>query len=216
MVRQIFKKCVIAVAGPLPGQYTTQNLKRWIQIRKGRFTDKFDETVTHLLCTNEQYEAKIPRGKCNKQLGYPMLSIHSYFLFLFYGRGPRTRRRLSWLTKSWFVFTVKEALALGKRFKLVDLGWFEFSCVLNHKEPENKYLMTSISAKQNAEKREKRRIEKGIRDGEKFVNTSKSNATKSSLSNLPSPLHVKAKLTTLEKTCITSIKTERVSHIRSI
>lgn len=63
MVRQIFKNRVIAAAGPLPGQLTVDNLKRWTSVRKGVFSDDFDQAVTHLLCTEEQFGKKIPRGK---------------------------------------------------------------------------------------------------------------------------------------------------------
>ncbi len=62
MVRQIFKGRVIAAAGPLPGQLTPQNLKQWISIRKGTFADELDEQVTHLLCTQEQYNKRVDRG----------------------------------------------------------------------------------------------------------------------------------------------------------
>lgn len=56
MPRQIFKGRIIASAGPLPGQFTIENLKQWTKLRKGRYTEEFDETVTHLLCTLEQFE----------------------------------------------------------------------------------------------------------------------------------------------------------------
>lgn len=63
MVRQIFKNRVIAAAGPLPGQLTVDNLKRWTSMRKGAFSDNLDETVTHLLCTEEQFRKRAPRGR---------------------------------------------------------------------------------------------------------------------------------------------------------
>ncbi|CEI68599.1 unnamed protein product [Fusarium venenatum] len=63
MPSQIFKGKVFAAAGPLPGQFTVDNMKRWTSLRKGVFLDDFDETVTHLLCTREQWDDKIPRIK---------------------------------------------------------------------------------------------------------------------------------------------------------
>ena len=63
MPSQIFKGRVFAAAGPLPGQFTVDNLKRWTSLRKGIFLDDFDETVTHLLCTREQWDNKVPRSK---------------------------------------------------------------------------------------------------------------------------------------------------------
>ena len=44
--------------------------------------------------------------------------------------------------------------------------------------PEREYSMRNILAKENAIKREKVRVEKGKRDGEKFVNTSKPSSPK--------------------------------------
>lgn len=73
MVAQIFKNRIISAAGPLPGQLTVENLKRWISLRKGVFIDDFDETVTHLLCTKEQFDKKLPKGTI------------LCFLFSFYG-----------------------------------------------------------------------------------------------------------------------------------
>lgn len=62
MVRQIFKGRVIAAAGPLPGQLTPQNLRHWTGIRKGRFSEEMDDSVTHLLCTREQYNKRVDKG----------------------------------------------------------------------------------------------------------------------------------------------------------
>lgn len=69
MVRQIFKNKVIAAAGPLPGQLTVQNLQQWTKIRKGRFSTKIDDHVTHLLCSREQFRKDVPKG-----LSYPILN----------------------------------------------------------------------------------------------------------------------------------------------
>ena len=152
MPRQIFKRCVIASAGALPGQYTIQNLKHWTKIRKGQFVDSFDETVTHLLCTQEQFKAKLPRGRTARFC--PLLVYW-------------TEKAL--LTRG----AVKEALKRGKRFHLLHYDWYEFSTVLNKKQPERDYYMRTIETNQNAVQREAARIEKGKRDAEKFVNTSK-------------------------------------------
>ncbi|KPM36801.1 hypothetical protein AK830_g9752 [Neonectria ditissima] len=129
MPRQIFKNRVIASAGVLPGQLTVDNLKRWSQIRKGHFTEDFDEDVTHLLCTREQFNKKVPR--------------------------------------------VKQALKRGKGLHIVHYDWFEFSTVQEKRQPERDYSMRNILAKQNALRGEEARIEKGKKDGEKFVNTTK-------------------------------------------
>ncbi|ODA81176.1 hypothetical protein RJ55_04140 [Drechmeria coniospora] len=115
MPRSIFKNSVIAIAGPLPGSLTADNIERWTSLRRGRFTNDFDETVTHLL--------------------------------------------------------FRDALKRGKRFHIVHSDWFEFSVVQEKKLPENEYSMKRMLAKQNATEREKARLERGRRHGDKFVNT---------------------------------------------
>ncbi|KAF5237312.1 hypothetical protein FANTH_10878 [Fusarium anthophilum] len=76
MVAQIFKNRIIAAAGPLPGQLTIENLKRWISLRKGVFIEDFDETVTHLLCTKEQFDKKLPKVKKALKLGKGIHIVH--------------------------------------------------------------------------------------------------------------------------------------------
>ncbi|KAJ4150952.1 hypothetical protein LMH87_011679 [Akanthomyces muscarius] len=63
MPRQIFKNHVIASAGPPPQSITLENLRRWIPMRKGRFAEPFDDEVTHLLCTHEQFKKRVPLVK---------------------------------------------------------------------------------------------------------------------------------------------------------
>lgn len=77
MPRQIFKNRILAAAGPLPGQLTVDNLKHWTRIRKGEFTEVFDEDATHLLCTREQFNKRVPRGT--------ILPIHLSHLLRFQG-----------------------------------------------------------------------------------------------------------------------------------
>ncbi|KAK7415865.1 hypothetical protein QQX98_005554 [Neonectria punicea] len=76
MPRQIFKNRVLAAAGPLPGQLTVENLDRWSQIRKGRFTEDFDDDVTHLLCTREQFNKRVPRVKEALKRGKALHIVH--------------------------------------------------------------------------------------------------------------------------------------------
>lgn len=74
MPRQIFKGRVIAAAGPLPGQLTVDNLQRWTALRKGTFATEFTEETTHLLCTEEQFRQRVPRG--NISIAPPRRFIH--------------------------------------------------------------------------------------------------------------------------------------------
>ncbi|ATY63413.1 brct domain containing [Cordyceps militaris] len=63
MPRQIFKNRVLATAGPPPQSITLENLRAWIPMRKGRFAERFDDEVTHLLCTYEQFKKRVPLVK---------------------------------------------------------------------------------------------------------------------------------------------------------
>ncbi|KAF5615880.1 hypothetical protein F52700_13176 [Fusarium sp. NRRL 52700] len=76
MVAQIFKNRIIAAAGLLPGQLTVENLKRWTSLRKGVFIEDFDETVTHLLCTKEQFDKKLPKVIKALKLGKGIHIVH--------------------------------------------------------------------------------------------------------------------------------------------
>ncbi|KJZ72856.1 hypothetical protein HIM_07800 [Hirsutella minnesotensis 3608] len=162
MPRQIFRDRVIAAAGPLPGQLTVQNLKQWTSLRRGVFTEDFDETVTHLLCTREQFNTKVPRGKAEAMwLDWPCaLSLEGHDC-----------AKLTIVGADDGATTVKEALKRGKRFHIVHYDWFEFSTVYEKKQAEAEYSMRSIAAKKLAAQRERARIERGIREGDKFVNT---------------------------------------------
>ena len=79
MVRAIFKNVVLTAAGPLPGQFTDDNLAKWIELRKGTFSRELDERVTHLLCTEELLRERGPRGmppfpprSCPSPLSFPI------------------------------------------------------------------------------------------------------------------------------------------------
>ncbi|KAF4989590.1 hypothetical protein FDECE_14664 [Fusarium decemcellulare] len=76
MPAQIFKGRVIAAAGPLPGQFTIENLKRWTSLRKGVFIEDLGDDVTHLLCTREQFDKKVPRIKEALKRGKRLHIVH--------------------------------------------------------------------------------------------------------------------------------------------
>lgn len=72
--------------------------------------------------------------------------------------------------------TVRQALALGqmgRKVQIVHCDWFEESTVHNRKLPEHEYSMKKREAERRAAEREKKRIDRGIANGEKFVNTSR-------------------------------------------
>ncbi|KAH7326412.1 hypothetical protein B0I35DRAFT_508625 [Stachybotrys elegans] len=96
MPRQIFKDRVIAAAGPLPGLLTVENLKRWTEIRKGRFSGDFGEDVTHLLCTREQFSKKVPRVREALKRGKRLHILHhDWFEFSTVGEKRQPERDYS-------------------------------------------------------------------------------------------------------------------------
>lgn len=82
---------------------------------------------------------------------------------------------------------VVEALRRGRRCHIVHHDWFEFSTVWENKEPEAEYSMRRVLAERNAAKREQARVERGKKEGERFVNTSASSFSSACLVR-PSPL----------------------------
>ena len=64
MPRAIFQGLVIALAGRIEANnFSPENVKRWTNLRKGSFADTFDESVTHLLCTQEHFDQRVAAGK---------------------------------------------------------------------------------------------------------------------------------------------------------
>lgn len=61
--KPIFKGLVIALACPMGGQWTDANISRWVGQRNGAFTSEMNDTVTHLICSSEEFKKKCPRGK---------------------------------------------------------------------------------------------------------------------------------------------------------
>ena len=56
----ILTNCVVAIAGDLDdNEWRKEKVKQWVKYQGGKFSDTVDETVTHLLCTEENYKRKI-------------------------------------------------------------------------------------------------------------------------------------------------------------
>lgn len=62
MAPQVFKNMVFATAGPLD-KLSDEQILLWARQRKGDFTKDFPDRVTHLLCSTEQFERRVPRGE---------------------------------------------------------------------------------------------------------------------------------------------------------
>lgn len=74
--KPIFRGLTIAVAGDLGGQWTDINIARWVELREGRFTRAMDESVTHLVCSNEEFRRKSSMGEFFLVLSLFLLIMH--------------------------------------------------------------------------------------------------------------------------------------------
>ncbi|KAK5653095.1 hypothetical protein OQA88_9193 [Cercophora sp. LCS_1] len=73
--KPIFENLVIALAGTLGGQWTDTNIIRWVQLREGSYSDEMNETVTHLVCSYDEFKTRGPRVKKALKLGYKACKI---------------------------------------------------------------------------------------------------------------------------------------------
>ena len=63
------KGVVVCVAGDLnhdadDHQWTNENIKRWLELRGGKFVDEMNDSVTHLLCSRAAFKTKEAEGGC--------------------------------------------------------------------------------------------------------------------------------------------------------
>lgn len=75
MVAGIFKDRVLAAAGE--NEHGVAELQSWTQMRKGRFSLDMDDSVTHLLCTDEQFKNSNRNKRSTSQV-FISLSISSW------------------------------------------------------------------------------------------------------------------------------------------
>ncbi|KAI1861150.1 hypothetical protein JX265_009769 [Neoarthrinium moseri] len=61
--KAIFKNIVVALAGKMSGDFTDEKLTEWMKLRGGSFSAEFDNSVTHLVASKEQFKKKVPRVK---------------------------------------------------------------------------------------------------------------------------------------------------------
>jgi hypothetical protein len=63
-VKAFLKDEVIAIAGPLGGvNWAEAKVAHWVKLYGGRFSPDLDDSVTHVLCSPEDWAKKTPRGK---------------------------------------------------------------------------------------------------------------------------------------------------------
>lgn len=79
MVKAIFKDYVIATAGP--NEHSPEKLKSWTELRKGRFSLDMDESVTHLLCTDDQFKARNKNQRSTLQPVHPLVAVFPCILY---------------------------------------------------------------------------------------------------------------------------------------
>ncbi|KAK6080672.1 hypothetical protein SCUP515_03273 [Seiridium cupressi] len=125
--KPISKDVVVAIAGDIGVHMTEANLGKWMKIRSGRFSANFDDSVTHLLATDDQYKKKVARVK------------------------KAMKGKIEILTPDW----LEESMAQNKKL------------ALNHYSHQRRQRIAS------AKKRRSQQMQKGIKQGESYVNTNK-------------------------------------------
>ncbi|KAK0723083.1 hypothetical protein B0T26DRAFT_674697 [Lasiosphaeria miniovina] len=62
-LKPIFRGLTVAMAGELGGQWTENNIARWVRLRDGAFSYQIDASVTHLLCSADEFKKRGARVK---------------------------------------------------------------------------------------------------------------------------------------------------------
>lgn len=147
--KPIFNGTVMASAGSseLGEKWNDANLSKWLRNYGGRFAPDFDDSVTHLIASKDQF----------KQMN---------------NRGEQRFNASTRLTNGLHV--VKEALK-RKKVQIVLVDWLEMSMAANKLLPIKNYSLTTIRKEANAKKRRSEQKERDIRNGVNYVNTSKWN-----------------------------------------
>ncbi|KAJ4361375.1 hypothetical protein N0V85_009411, partial [Neurospora sp. IMI 360204] len=139
----------IAISGTFKGQWTDTNISRWVNLRAGTFSLRMSEDVTHLVCTEEEFDKKGPKGREAEDV--KMLLTHKIQ-----------------------ITSVKQALARAykkdKRCQIVSLDWLEDSLFKENRLPEDKYSHVATFKALMAKARLERKIAKGIEEEERAVN----------------------------------------------
>ncbi len=60
--KPIFDGITVAVAGDLGQGWTETHVTQWVKLRKGNFAQEIDESVTHLVCSLDEYKKKTRKG----------------------------------------------------------------------------------------------------------------------------------------------------------
>ncbi|KAK1769225.1 hypothetical protein QBC33DRAFT_347514 [Phialemonium atrogriseum] len=61
--KPIFRDLVVSMACQLGGQWTDTNISRWVNQRSGVFITEMNNSVTHLICSPEEFKKRGPRVK---------------------------------------------------------------------------------------------------------------------------------------------------------
>ena len=60
--KPIFEGVTVAIAGELGGQWTDTNVARWVHLRGGKLVQTLEDSVTHLVCSADEFKARGAKG----------------------------------------------------------------------------------------------------------------------------------------------------------
>ncbi|KAL5877689.1 hypothetical protein ACKVWC_006841 [Pyricularia oryzae] len=143
--KPVFRGCKIAIAGQLDENWTEPQIERWIKYRHGQLVDKVDDTVTHLVCSKEEFD-KGGTGIFGRV-------ADAYRIMKAKNKGKRGSKNLH------KIFIVKS-------------DWLEFSCLKAKKLRELDYEWNRPEKKESQKAVQEKRLAKGKQlEEDGFVNT---------------------------------------------
>lgn len=172
--KPIFKDLVIAIASSLDGQWTEVNVARWVSQRDGHFVAQMGANVTHLVCSEEAYQARGPRGTLPFLFAFPLPTPRPRPLPLAL---PLHRPKTPDIPTQWTLTltlsgTVKEALSRPKSCYLVTKDWLEDSINAKRRVKEDAFhpnKKEQEARRMKMEKERKRILEEKEKKGEELA-----------------------------------------------
>jgi hypothetical protein len=181
--KPIFKNVVVALAGDLGlKNFDAASLDKYMTLWGGRFSQDFDESVTHLIANKKQWDDNVERGTSdifsNSHFALQQILVQTLFrcpdrsswsqdlYTLFCARSRDRAHRLT------HVETVREARK-NRKVEVVNHDWLDLSMNGGKKLDPADYSFKSKLQAANAKRRQAEKNDKGIAQGEKYVNTSK-------------------------------------------
>ena len=158
----VFRGLTIAIAGDSGEGWSEASIEAWIKNEDGKFSSTVTDSVTHLLCTEEEFK----KGKDRDEKGRSLRREPGLFALL-----PRCLKVLANMGRG----IVGQALRRSKRH-VVDFRWLDLSIWSPNRKrlPEKDFCLRKVQNAERLRAREAAREEKGqLEDMKGGVNSCK-------------------------------------------